>query len=219
MKDDKIKSVFDEYLSGLEEYPKVSLDNAKNLIVNKKKQRKQKKKMWLAFASFACALILVISTIFIVDSTRLKYYDIASLTKTPTTYIQLKNDSECSKYVTPFNDYEIAKNANIDYYSYYDSEKLVLLKLDITKITRNGAESATIYIEFTGDKNTAEEFKEYYKLQEKDKLYRNEYKYSTEQVAGEWVNLAYFEFNNAKYFINIESPSSGALKEYLKRIF
>ncbi len=219
MKDDKIKSVFDEYLNGVEEYPKVSLTDAKNLIESKKKQRKQRKKLWFAFASFACAVVLVFSTIFIIDSTKLKYYDIASLTKKPTTYMALKNDAEYSKYVTPFKDYEVAQNANVDYYSYYDGEKLVLMRLDVLAITGEGAESATIYIEFTDDKHTSTEFKEYYKLQEKDRLYRNEYKYSTEQVAGEWVSSAYFKFNDAKYFIDIESPSSKALTEYLKKIF
>ncbi len=219
MKDDKIKSVFDEYLNGLEEYPKVSLEAAKNLIEDKKKQRKQRKKMWIAFASFACAIILVFSTILIVDSMTFKYYDIASLTQKPTTYTQLINDSKLSRYVKPFETYEQAQNANIDYYSYYDGEKLVLMRLDVLAITREGAESATIYIEFTDEKHTSEEFKEYYKLQDKSKLYRTEYKYSTEQVAGEWVSSAYFEFNNAKYFIDIESPSSKSLTEYLGKIF
>ena len=218
MKDDKIKCVFDEYLSG-GSYPKISLDNANNLIEEKKQKRKQRKKMMIAFASFACALVIVLSAFLIADSLTIKYYDIASLEETSTTYMTLKNNKKYSRYVTNFEKVENATNANIDYYIYYDGDKVSFIKLEINAITRYGAESATIYIEFTDDTHTCESFKNYYELENEGKIYNTEYKYNKEQVAGEWVSSAYFEYANAKYFVDIESPSSNALNKYLDIIF
>lgn len=219
MKDDKIKSLIDDYLKGSSLPNNISLDNAKNLIEEKKRKEKQRKKFAIAFASFACAFVIVLSSILIANSLRVKYYDVAELTEQYSTYAMLKNDSQYSKYITNFETIENATNANADYFTYYSGNTLVLMKVEVSAITAYGAEKATIYIEFTDDKHTSLQFKDYYKLEKDGKLYGNEYKYETEQVAGEWVTSAYFEYLEVKYFIDIESPQTDALGKYLKLIF
>ena len=218
MKDDKIKSVIDDYLSGTS-LPKVSLDDAKNLIQDKKRNNKRRKKMWLSIASLACALVVVLSTYLIVDSLTVKYYDMASLKQASVTFGELNKDSKYSKYISSFVEVENSANANIDYFVYYDGDNVTLIRLDIKAITHDGAEKATIYIEFTDNTHTCESFKNYYELSGTGKYLVYDYKYNSEEVADEWVSSAYFEHNKAKYFVNVESPSEASLEKYLEIIF
>lgn len=219
MKDDKIKSLIDEYLKGASLPNNISLDNAKNLIEEKKRKRRLRRKMVIAFASFASAVVIVLSAILIANSFKVKYYDVAELNEQYVTYAMLKNDEKYSKYVASFDTFENSVNANADYFTYYSGNTLVSIKVEVNAITAYGAEKATIYIEFTDDKHTEKQFKDYYELERKGKIKGIEYKYKSEQIAGEWVISAYTKNLDAKYFIDIESPEGDALDKYLKLIF
>lgn len=217
MKDEEIKTLLDEYTLGVN-YPKISLDKAKNLIEERTKKAKKTKKLIVSFASLACALVIVLSTVLLINSTTVKYYKMDSLSIKQTTYKALCLDNDYRSYVKPFDKLQNKTSSHIDYYIYYEGDNAVILKLEITNITNNGAESAVFYLEFTDSRYTCDGFKDYYELETKGELFNKEFTYSGERVAGEWVYSAYCKGKFARYFVDINSPDKDALNRYMNLI-
>lgn len=213
-KDENLQKAFSEYTGGVKA-PDISLENAKNAIRERKSKGKLTRRI-VSFASvFACAVIIFAGMLIYRNNNKITYYDSASLKQEVTFYSELK-DGDLSVYVSPLEKMEYAENAHLDYYLYYDGETVKFIKLEITKLNDYGREDVTVFIELTGKKSTCKDFEEYYKLEDKNTLNGNKYKFKKEQVAGEWVSSAYMATSDAKYFIDVESPYSGSLEKYLK---
>ena len=217
MKDYNIKRTIDEYIESVPA-PKVSLEGAKNIISSQGRKQKTVKRFRIAFASFACACLIIIMSVTIVNSNKVRYYDVNALTQNSTSFSALYADDDLSRYVEKLKTKEMLRSYELEYDLFRDGESVRLLRINIRGITRFGAEKATLYVEFSAKNSSADIFKDYYNLEDKDKYNGVKYKYRNEQIAGEWVSDCYFKTDDAKCFIHVESPMENSYMTYLKAL-
>lgn len=220
-KDEFIEKEFQNYFSGVNP-PSGVTDDAKRLILERKSRRKLALRL-SGFASVLACLVLIFSvTLYNKNANKITYYSTGDL-KVETVSLSEVKDKTDEINLNSFEILEFASNANAEYYLYYDGSEIKFIEIKITCLNSYGREDVKIYIELTGKKNTCEDFKKYYGLENEEKYQGVSYEYANTNDNGEWVSKAFLQYNGYKYFLETQVSSvkvngNYTLQKYLNLI-
>lgn len=219
MKDKKITTAIDSYLSGSER-PDISLARAK-LVIRERNEKKRKRKM-MAFS--LTALTACLALMFYFNSfpglgspaqSSPSYYEMSALSRRSVAYATLRDSAEYSVIAASVARAGRLPSAEAQYYARCDGEEIKLIEIEIFAVTTGGSEKCTVYVELPGNE-TCKDFLPYYDLESTVVVGGVKCLYNSERVAGEWESTAFVDTARAKYFIQLQSPNSGALANYLE---
>ena len=203
MKDGTIEQQFRNYFAGAE-LPEIDLSAAKRAVREKPRRSRAFYAALTSITSAAACLILTIALLIHFLPMRNIYSIADAADPRPVSYTEISEQYEAAEMFAPFS---LATNADAQYAVYSAKGREALLRADLNYIGGNVRFTATVWLDLTDGKLTAEELKPYQELEGKAAGYR----YETEYVNGEYVSRAYCVIGESRCFIDVSSHSAKAV--------